>query len=554
MGLQPYRKKRNFEKTPEPVGEISPAGSTPKFVVQEHHASHLHWDFRLEIGGVLKSWSVPKGPSLDPHVKRLAVEVEDHPVDDLTFAGTIPEGSYGAGVVRRWDIGTYEAVGDLVEGIKRGALKFRLQGKRLKGEWRFFKMKGRKQGDKPLWLLQKAADEHARTSHPASNRTRVRRVNIDKGSLRSGRSFPAAGGELQFARPGHSAEGKKGGKKTGNAVEAVPVVKPARIKRTPAPEGLSLTVDKFLSLKNPSGDVTVEIDGARVALTHLDRVYWPTERITKFELLCYYIRVFPFIDPFLRNRPAILQRYPRGIAAPKFFQHDLQSAPRYLRAARMRNEEGREIDYAVYTGLPTLLHLVNLGTIGQHPWHSTVDRIDLPDWLVIDLDPRGAPWENVLRAARVTRAVFEGWGLSVYPKTSGSSGIHLYLPLEPVYDYEAVALFAQVVANEAALRVPEIATVERAPSSRKKGQVYVDWLQNARGKSMAAPYSARAKRGATVSMPVTWEEIDKEARIADFTIRNLPKRLKAKGDRWNGFFEHRQRLPGRPEKRSKRVA
>jgi len=513
MGLKPYRKKRNFEKTPEPVGEVTPTGSTPKFVVQEHHATHLHWDFRLEIGGVLKSWSVPKGPSLDPDVKRLAVEVEDHPVDYLTFTGTIPEGNYGAGVVRRWDIGTYAPIGDPVKGFQQGTLKFRLQGNRLKGEWRLFKMKGRTEGDKALWLLQKAADVHA--------------------------------------RPGHSAGKKEAGKKM---VKAVSVMKPARIKRTAAPEGAVLSVDEFLSLKNPSGDVAVEIENARVALTHLDRVYWPTERITKFDLLCYYIRIFPFIDPFLRNRPAILQRYPRGIAAPKFFQHDLQSAPPYLQAVRMRNEEGREIDYAVYTGLPSLLHLVNLGTIEHHPWHSTIDRIDRPDWLVIDLDPRGAPWENVLKAARVTRAVFDGWGLSVYPKTSGSSGIHLYLPLEPIYDYDAVALFAEVVANEVALRVPEIATVERVPSARKKGQVYIDWLQNARGKSMAAPYSARAKRGATVSMPVTWEEIDEAVQIADFTIRNVPKRLKSKRDRWRGFFEHRQRLPSRPEKRAKRVA
>ncbi len=336
--------------------------------------------------------------------------------------------------------------------------------------------------------------------------------------------------------------------------EPVPAVKPARIKRTPPPEGSSLTVEEFLSMKNPTGDVIVEIDGARVALTHLERVYWPAERITKFELLCYYIRVFPFIDPFLQNRPAILQRYPRGIAAPKFFQHDLQSAPSYLRNARMRNEEGREIDYAVYSGLASLLHLVNLGTIEHHPWHSTVDRIDRPDWLVIDLDPGGAPWESVLRTARVTRAVFGGWGLSVYPKTSGSSGIHLYLPLEPIYDYDTVALFAEVVANEVALRVPEIATVARTPSAREKGQVYVDWLQNARGKSVIAPYSARAKGGATVSMPVTWEEIDQEVRIADFTIRNVPKRLKTERDRWSGFFDHRQRLPGRPMKKGKQAA
>lgn len=502
MGLNDYRKKRNFNKTPEPVGGARSSAATLKFVVQEHHASHLHWDFRLEIGGVLKSWSVPKGPSLDPNAKRLAVEVEDHPFDYLTFTGTIPKGSYGGGTVYRWDIGTYEPVGDPAEGWKRGVLQFQLHGKRLKGGWRLFKMKGRTQGEKPLWLLQKAADE--------------------------------------FAQPGHSAQQQEIGEK----IKAVPAAKPARIKRTAAPAGTPLSVDAFLALKNPTGDVTVEIDGTPVALTHLDRIYWPAERITKFDLLRYYIRIFPFIDPFLRNRPAILQRYPRGIAAPKFFQHNLQSAPDYLRTARMQNEEGREIDYAVYTGLASLLYLVTLGTIEHHPWHSTLDRIDRPDWLVIDLDPRGAPWEHVLRVARVTRELFAARGLVVYPKTSGSSGIHLYLPLEPVYDYDAVAAFAEKVASEVAACVPKIATVERNPSARQAGQVYVDWLQNARGKTMVAPYSVRAKPGATVSMPLTWKEIDEGVEISDFSIRNGLAQAKKKQRVWGKFFDHRQRLPG----------
>ncbi|TAK06015.1 MAG: hypothetical protein EPO39_09945 [Candidatus Manganitrophaceae bacterium] len=510
MGLNDYRNKRNFEKTPEPVGGTQPSAPEARFVVQEHHASHFHWDFRLEIDGVLKSWSVPKGPSLDPTVKRLAVEVEDHPVDYLTFTGTIPEGSYGGGVVHRWDIGTYEPIGHPAEGWKRGVLRFQLHGKRLKGGWRLFKMKGRAQGEKPLWLLQKTADE--------------------------------------FALPGHAAEPKESGGKT----KAVSVAKPARVKRTPAPAGTPLSIDAFLSLKNPIGDVVVEVDGVRVSLTHLDRIYWPAERITKFDLLCYYARLFPFIDPFLRNRPAILKRYPRGIAAPSFFQHHLQTAPDSLKTARMRNEEGREIDYAVYTGLPSLLHLVNLGTIEQHPWHSTIDRVDRPDWLVIDLDPRGAPWEHVLRTARITREVFAARGLTVYPKTSGSAGIHLYLPLEPVHDYEAVAAFAEKIANEVVSCAPKIATVERNPLKRKAGEVYIDWLQNARGKSMVAPYSVRAKPGATVSMPLAWKEIDRGVEISDFTLRNVPGKVKRSAKGWDTFFDRRQRLPwrGRKERRS----
>ncbi len=303
-----------------------------------------------------------------------------------------------------------------------------------------------------------------------------------------------------------------------------------------------LSLAEFLNLKKPTGDITVDVDGFAVALTSLDRVYWPKEKITKFELLCYYVEIHGHILPFLENRPAILQRYPRGIEAPMFFQHDLESAPKYVKTKRMNNEEGREIEYAVYNNLASLLYLVNLGTIEQHPWNSTIQRLQRPDWIVIDLDPKDAPWKNVLTVALVARELFNDRGLKAFVKTSGSSGIHLYLPLQPKYSYQAAAEFAADLAREIASRAPKLATIERTLAEREKQQVYVDWLQNARGKSVAAPFTARAKPKATISMPLHWNQVENGVKIVDFTIKNGPDWISKHGNPWADFFISRQSL------------
>src|SRR5260370_34027212 len=190
------------------------------------------------------------------------------------------------------------------------------------------------------------------------------------------------------------------------------------MKRSRRTEGPAVSREEFVSLKKPEGDLILEIKGERVSLTSLDRVYWPGENLTKFDLLCYYLRIEPLIMPFLRDRPAILQRYPRGIKAPMFFQQDLGSAPPFIKTARLINQEGRELHYAVFTTIGSLLHVVNLGTIEQDSWHSTIKHLDKPDYLMLDLDPKAAPWPNVLTVALGCKDVFDELGLPSFLTTS----------------------------------------------------------------------------------------------------------------------------------------
>ena len=318
--------------------------------------------------------------------------------------------------------------------------------------------------------------------------------------------------------------------------------KQSPVKRTPAKKGAAISVEEFLKLKQPKGNLILDVEGQPVPLTSLERVYWPDEKLTKFDLLCYYLRVSERILQFLKNRPAILQRWPRGVNAPMFFQQDLESAPAFIKTTRLVNREGRELDYAVYTTAASLLYFVNLGTIEQHPWHSTVAKLDNPDWIAIDLDPKQAPWENVLQVALITKQVCDEVGLVTFPKTSGSSGIHIYLPLKPTNEYDAVAEFSRLLAAEVAGRAPKIATVERTIAKRKREQVYVDWMQNARGKSLASVFTARAKPKATISMPLTWKQIEKGVKISDFTVKNVPALLEKNGDPWSDFLDKRQKL------------
>jgi bifunctional non-homologous end joining protein LigD len=291
------------------------------------------------------------------------------------------------------------------------------------------------------------------------------------------------------------------------------------------------------------GDMTVKVGSRVVTLTHLDKVYWPEMGFTKGDLVKYYFEVSKYILPYLKDRPLIMKRYPNGIAGGSFHQHDVNEAPDYVHTETLDVEEGHEVDYIIGDDTATLLYMANLGAIERHPWHSRVRNIDRPDWFVFDLDPQGVEWKEICDVAISCKEILGHLGLDSYAKTSGSRGIHIYVPIKPVYSYEQIAKFAERVARLVVDANPDVATIERSLKKRKKERIYVDHMQNARGKSVVAPYSVRPKPGATVSAPLDWKEVKGgKVTIADFTIKNMTKRLKRRGDLFKAVLTNKQSL------------
>jgi len=296
----------------------------------------------------------------------------------------------------------------------------------------------------------------------------------------------------------------------------------------------AVPAEALFKQKTLTGNVDVRVDGSILSLTHLDKVYWPDDGYTKGDLLKYYFNVAEYNLPYLKDRPLILKRFPNGIAAQPFFQHDLENHPDFVETVALDMEVGHTVHYAVCNNLASLLYLANLGTIPQNPWMSRTDDVHKPDWIALDLDPKKTDFTVVCEVAVTIKALLDDLGLKAYPKTSGSSGIHIYIPIKRAYDFDQTVSFADMIATVISNENPQIATRERMPAKRKKGQVYVDHLQNSYGKSIAGPYSVREKPGAPVSAPLEWSEVEKgKIRISDFTIVTMPKRLEKKGD----FFE-----------------
>ncbi len=267
--------------------------------------------------------------------------------------------------------------------------------------------------------------------------------------------------------------------------------------------------------------------GQGVKFTNLSKVFWPEEGYTKGDLVDYYRAVAPWMLPLLRDRPLVLDRYPDGITGKSFYQKNAPGkAPAQLRTLKLRSEGAdREIDYILCDDVDGLLYLVNLGAIPFHVWSSRVEAIDRPDWCILDLDPKTAPFTDVVRIALAIRELCEEIGIPPFIKTSGGSGLHVLLPMGGLLAHEPVRQLAELLAGVIVHRLPDIATTARAIPARR-GRVYVDALQNGRGKLLAAPYCVRPRPGATVSTPLDWREVNGKLDLRDFNLKTVPERLR----------------------------
>lgn len=866
--LQEYRKKRHFKETPEPSGTVGRQRGN-RFVVQEHHARRLHYDFRLEVNGVLKSWAVPKGPSLNPADKRLAIETEDHPLEYGTFAGTIPAGHYGAGEVAIWDSGTFEPEGQTgaAEQIERGELKFVLHGKKLKGSFVLVRIRPRRNEGKREWLLIKHRDASADRGGPAgrvaesvlpldakkpnpdvrgganSGKHRdmpegarkaamlevpevalatlaenpssdpgwifeikwdgIRTIaRVDQGGVRlwsrtrrditpefpelstiaaavnakealldgevvvldeTGRSDfqrlqsrmgvrnPSAklmsaapvvyyvfdilycdgydlrhvgltqrkdflrgivGGSpvmrysdhqvgegetlFELAREKHleGIIGKQassmypsgrttawlkfkmdkevdavvggwteprgsrryfgalllglydaaklefvGGVGSGFTVESQKLlwprlqslktkecpfaecpatrekaswVKPELVARARFggwTEGTHLRQPRFVGLpedrdprectleketKPPvdqeqmqvnherkskrerrttnvhsparrrvargndsqtdeiekellkdSEEMFVDVDGKRLRLTNLSKVYFPEDKITKRDLLVYYNRAAPLLLPFLKDRPLVLRRYPNGIHGASFFQKDAdKNTPEWVETVPITSErEGKPVHYFIANDRATLLYLTNLGCIDHNPWSSRIGSLEHPDYIFFDLDPTpNTPFAKVMQLAGILLSLLEKLGLRAFSKTSGATGFHIFVPVEPRYRFEQARAFVEAVASVVDASHPGLLTSERSLRKRTDGQIYLDAHQNSSGQSLATVYTVRAFPHAPVSAPLRAEEVRAGLNPEKFNLTSMPKRIRSVGDLWVDFWEQRQEI------------
>jgi bifunctional non-homologous end joining protein LigD len=277
----------------------------------------------------------------------------------------------------------------------------------------------------------------------------------------------------------------------------------------------------------------------KLIFSHLDKVFWPEMGYTKGDLMDYYKSVADVMLPYIKNRPQNMLRQPNGYKGKSFFQKDVGDLPpEWIKKAKVYSESNqKEIEYLVCDSLDSLLYMVQLGCIEINPWNSRVKSLDKPDWVVIDLDPEDVPFHRVVEVANIVRRVTEELDIPTYPKTSGKSGIHIFIPLAAKYDYDQAKKFAEILAHLVHRRTDDITSIERNPAKRQK-KIYIDFLQNREGQTLAAPYSVRPTPEATVSTPLEWEELSSRLKPTAFNMTNIFKRLDKVGDLWQPVIKN----------------
>lgn len=283
---------------------------------------------------------------------------------------------------------------------------------------------------------------------------------------------------------------------------------------------------------NPTDETQVRnVDGHELKFSNLSKVYWPKEKVTKRDMLNYYYQVASFILPYLRNRPQSLNRHPNGIQGESFYQKNVKGKVAEWMATYPYHSEtdGQDREFLVCNDEATLLYMASLGCIEMNPWSSTIQKPDNPDWCIIDLDPAENTFNQVIKAAQVIHELLDMLEVPSWCKTSGSTGLHIYIPFGAKYSYEDSKEFARIIARIVHSQLPKFTSIERQVADRA-GKMYIDFLQNRPQATLAAPYSLRPKPGATVSMPLHWEEVKPGLKMKDFTIFNAIERLKSEGD------------------------
>jgi bifunctional non-homologous end joining protein LigD len=286
------------------------------------------------------------------------------------------------------------------------------------------------------------------------------------------------------------------------------------------------------SLLNPVDETQVRnVNGHEIKFTNLSKIFWPKEKVTKRDMLNYYYQIAPYMLPYMKDRPQTLNRYPHGINGESFYQKDITGkAPAWIKGFPYYSEsDARQKNFLVCTDEASLMYIASLGCIEMNPWSSRAQSADNPDWCIIDLDPDTNSFEEVITAARVTKDILDQLKVPSYCKTSGSSGLHIYIPFSGNYTYEDSKEFARKIVTLVHRQIPSFTSIERL-TQKRKGKLYLDFLQNRPQATVASAYSLRPKPGATVSAPLEWDEVKPGLRMKDFTIFNMIDRVKEKGD------------------------